>query len=417
MTSWSGNSRPSARNATTSRPSARGSPTLCCSRPRARASTFSPARVAARSRRGCAGSASPDRTPTRATAIWCATCRPSARAPAGRSCFARSGATAARPGCSSGRSSPSSSPSACGLLHGEAALAAIGRLNDALKPVADWIGAHGEWFDRASQILLRPRRVGDRAQPVARARLLEPAFARRAAAQPRGPRTAPRSGCTRDAAQSARRRADRRGRSGGASAPKRRASAPAARRPSARRGRNFSNRATRPPRRRARFSPPSAPGSDIRTRRRRRRTGSSLRSTISTRCRRTRRSPGSTRRRARSGPAAWVCWLSIPPGLRSRSAARAKRGGDSENGCRSPSTCRLRTAPTASGWSRGFCRPRGQPRRRSIRSCRGARRAAFERGSLAAGGARARSPPIRRATPSVSSTPIGWRAAQACRGR
>ena len=40
-----------------------------------------------------------------------------------------------------------------GLLHGEAAVAAIGRLNGALEPVAAWIAAHGEWFDRASQVL------------------------------------------------------------------------------------------------------------------------------------------------------------------------------------------------------------------------------------------------------------------------
>jgi hypothetical protein len=40
-----------------------------------------------------------------------------------------------------------------GLLRGEAALAAIGRLNAALEPVAGWISAHGEWFGRASQVL------------------------------------------------------------------------------------------------------------------------------------------------------------------------------------------------------------------------------------------------------------------------
>jgi hypothetical protein len=39
------------------------------------------------------------------------------------------------------------------LLHGETALAAIGRLSDALKPVTDWIAAHSDWFDRASDIL------------------------------------------------------------------------------------------------------------------------------------------------------------------------------------------------------------------------------------------------------------------------
>ena len=32
-------------------------------------------------------------------------------------------------------------------------LTAIGRLGDSLKPVADWIAAHGDWFDRASEIL------------------------------------------------------------------------------------------------------------------------------------------------------------------------------------------------------------------------------------------------------------------------
>ena len=39
------------------------------------------------------------------------------------------------------------------LLHGEAALAAARGASDWLKPVADWIAAHGDWFDRASAIL------------------------------------------------------------------------------------------------------------------------------------------------------------------------------------------------------------------------------------------------------------------------
>jgi hypothetical protein len=39
------------------------------------------------------------------------------------------------------------------LLHGETALTAIGRLGDSFNPVADWIAAHGDWFDRASEIL------------------------------------------------------------------------------------------------------------------------------------------------------------------------------------------------------------------------------------------------------------------------
>ena len=40
-----------------------------------------------------------------------------------------------------------------GLLHRETALGAIGGLNDSMKPVADWMAAHGGLFDRASQIL------------------------------------------------------------------------------------------------------------------------------------------------------------------------------------------------------------------------------------------------------------------------
>lgn len=39
------------------------------------------------------------------------------------------------------------------LLHGERATAAIGQLNGSLTPVAAWIEAHGDWFDRASEIL------------------------------------------------------------------------------------------------------------------------------------------------------------------------------------------------------------------------------------------------------------------------
>jgi len=40
-----------------------------------------------------------------------------------------------------------------GLLPREAALGAIGRLSASLEPVSEWIGAHAEWFDRASQVL------------------------------------------------------------------------------------------------------------------------------------------------------------------------------------------------------------------------------------------------------------------------
>jgi hypothetical protein len=40
-----------------------------------------------------------------------------------------------------------------GLLPGEAAVGAIGRLSGSLDPVGAWIAAHAEWFDRASQVL------------------------------------------------------------------------------------------------------------------------------------------------------------------------------------------------------------------------------------------------------------------------
>jgi hypothetical protein len=40
-----------------------------------------------------------------------------------------------------------------GLLHGDRAVAAIRGFNGSLEPVADWIAAHGEWFDRASEVL------------------------------------------------------------------------------------------------------------------------------------------------------------------------------------------------------------------------------------------------------------------------
>ena len=39
-------------------------------------------------------------------------------------------------------------------LHGERAIGAMERGNDSLKPVAAWIEAHGDWFDRASEVLL-----------------------------------------------------------------------------------------------------------------------------------------------------------------------------------------------------------------------------------------------------------------------
>ena len=39
------------------------------------------------------------------------------------------------------------------FLHGQTATDAIGHESDSLKPAGDWVAAHGEWFDRAAQIL------------------------------------------------------------------------------------------------------------------------------------------------------------------------------------------------------------------------------------------------------------------------
>ena len=62
-----------------------------------------------------------------------------------------------------------------------------------------------------------------------------------------------------------------------------------------------------------------------------------------------------------------VCWPSIPAGLRPRSATRARRAGVLANGCKSRSTCRPARTPTASSWSRAFCRRASSRRRRRIR--------------------------------------------------
>ena len=39
------------------------------------------------------------------------------------------------------------------FLHGDTATSAIEHGNEALKPAGDWVAAHGDWFDRAAQIL------------------------------------------------------------------------------------------------------------------------------------------------------------------------------------------------------------------------------------------------------------------------
>ena len=67
---------------------------------------------------------------------------------------------------------------------------------------------------------VHPWRLGHRAQPLARASVLEPSVARRTTAHHRGPRPPQRPGLSRRAAQSARGRPDRRG--GGCGRPRRR---------------------------------------------------------------------------------------------------------------------------------------------------------------------------------------------------
>ena len=128
MTIWSGSSKPSARSATRSRPNARGSPTRWRSTPPARASTSSLARAEERSRRSCAGSDLPERTPTRATAIWRATCRRSARAAASRVVIRSIWAYGSQARLLMWAIVAFVLAFVIRLLHGETALAAIGRL-------------------------------------------------------------------------------------------------------------------------------------------------------------------------------------------------------------------------------------------------------------------------------------------------
>ena len=90
---------------------------------------------------------------------------------------------------------------------------------------------------------------------------------------------------------------------------------------------------------------------------------------------------------------------------------QAKRAGGLASGCRSPSTCRPARTPTANSWSRVFCRRARSRRKRRIRRlrrrlwsrCRARKRRCLRRSRP--------SPRIRRATPSASSTPIALRAA------
>ncbi len=148
---------------------------------------------------------------TRATAIWRATCRRSARAPAPGSSFGRYGPTAARRACSCGESSPSCWPSSSSFCTAKRRPPRLNARANSLKPAGDWVAAHGDWFDRAAQILFILgalaialnlwRALGFSNLLLRGGRLLNQ----------RGPRTPQRPGRTRRSAQSARCRADRRG--------------------------------------------------------------------------------------------------------------------------------------------------------------------------------------------------------------
>ena len=184
-----------------------------------------------------------------------------------------------------------------GLLHGEAAVAAIERLNDALKPVAGWISAHGDWFDRASQVLYVLgalaiavnlwRALGFSNLLLRGARLLNlEVRERRRDLDARAARLNQRVAALTAEAEAAAKRAEAASQRAGGKASVSRA------------GARILESGHAPHPRRERFSPPSAPGSDIRTRLRRRPIGSSSRSTIWTPCRLAPRSRGSTPRRA-----------------------------------------------------------------------------------------------------------------------
>ena len=143
------------------------------------------------------------------------------------------------------------------LLHSDAAVAAVGDANDWLKPVAGWIAAHGDWFDRASEILyllgalaiaLNLWRALQFFNLLLRgSRLLTSEVReRRQDLEARAARLNQRVATLTAESEAAARRA------------KRGANAPAARRPYAPPGRNFSIPAMRRRRRRANSSPRSA---------------------------------------------------------------------------------------------------------------------------------------------------------------
>ena len=153
MTISSGSSRLSARSATRSRPNARVSRTRWPSTPPARVSTSSRALIEERSKPSCAVSDWPERMRTRATAIWRVTSRPSARAAASGSCIRSIWAYGSQARLLLWGVFAFVLAFVLRFLHGQTATEAIEHGSDSLKPAGDWVAAHGDWFDRAAQIL------------------------------------------------------------------------------------------------------------------------------------------------------------------------------------------------------------------------------------------------------------------------
>ena len=153
MTISSGSSKPNARSATRSKPNARVLPTRWPSTLQGRVSTSSRAPVEERSKRSCAVSDWPERTQTSSyrnlardvstlgagsrvgVVIWSIWAYGSQARLLVWGIIAFALAFILR------------------FLHGDTATSAIGHGNESLKPAGDWVAAHGDWFDRAAQIL------------------------------------------------------------------------------------------------------------------------------------------------------------------------------------------------------------------------------------------------------------------------
>jgi hypothetical protein len=275
-----------------------------------------------------------------------------------------------------------------GLLHGEAAVAAIGRLNGALEPVAAWIAAHGEWFGRASQVLYVLgalaialnlwRALGFSNLLLRGARLLNlESRERRRDFDQRATRLNQRVAALTAEAEAAAKRAEAASHRAGGGKTSGRAPRP-----------EFLESGHAPAAARAFLAAlgarighpnPAAPAPD--------------------------RLILAIDNLDALSPDAAIAWIeaaqnAIGPGcvgllafdparLAATLGGPRKRAGGWESGCRSRSTCRRGTGPTGSGSSRGCCRTTGQPSAApDAKLFGGARRAAVERGNVAAGGAR-----------------------------